>query len=54
MAQQITIQHNAHAEPGYQWVLSAQDEWGTTRICFATQQEAERYVIMCALYNQLI
>jgi hypothetical protein len=54
MEQQITITHNAKAEPGYQWVLRATDSGCMTRICFATQQLAEQYVILCALHNQPI
>lgn len=54
MEQQITITHQPEKEIGYQWVLYARDALSHSRVCFATQQEAERYVILCRLYNQPI
>lgn len=47
-----TITYNPKADAGYQWVLRAQDDVSVTRICFGSQQEAERYVILCNLYNE--
>lgn len=54
MEQQIKITHRPEAEVGYQWVLTAKDDFGKTRICFATEKQAQHYVLMCALHDEII
>lgn len=47
-----TITYNAEGEPGYQWVVRTEITGVVGTICFATQWEAEHYVMICVLSGE--
>lgn len=48
----ITVTYREEKELGYRWVVESKDKYSKSTSCFATEKEAERYILFCHLHNE--